>query len=46
MGSSLHAFSGRNEVNLVTVLRPTFYIDNKTLILNYNKENDKTKTTT
>lgn len=36
---------GRNEVNVVMVLSPTAYIDNKTLMLNYNKENDKTKTT-
>ena len=33
-------------MNVVTVLSPTFYIDNKTLILNYNKEGDETKTTT
>lgn len=31
-------------MNIVIVLSSTFYIDNKTLILNYNKENDKAKT--
>ena len=36
---------GRKKVNVVMVLIPTPYIDNKTLMLNYNKENDKTKTT-
>lgn len=34
----------RNVMNIVIVLSSTFYIDNKTLILNYNKENDKAKT--
>ena len=32
-------------MNIVTVLSLTFYIDNKALILNYDKEGDGTQIT-